>query len=468
MQNLPRGPGGPQRDYRGGRNDRDGYRDRRDNHYRDYRHSYRGDYYDRQYGRPRNNRPSNGRPHYSDSQPPLHKIPRVSLWDKPAEGFEGVSAARAKACGLFTEPGASSRSTDKSEIQRLLSHATTNYRSSAFQDSKLTPLDSRMAKKLVLTADFAVVRPERVKKYLENFLLTNTIPNVSYDNVKLDLQPTADRNRMIVNTTRSMVATVLFALTGTDVPELNTMLTFDRPNEYVVFDPQDKTVPDEPLDEVIECNQLYAVRNVPFGTPREALVDLLKPFGKLRSLTQLLDKLSYESKGIAFFELLSDDSNVLDRLQELVIDDQELEVIKVCENSKHHYTQSAILSAETLFPTLQSTEKISKHAVSKVVQFINCLPVEDLVDSVRYNDFKVAFETECALHGQFEKVVIPKPPADFRPGMATRPEVGRIYVKFVSEEDASKCVSSLAGRSFNGRTILAAYFDEEDFDSNLL
>ncbi|KAG7863718.1 hypothetical protein KL919_001033 [Ogataea angusta] len=465
MENLPRGP---RRDYRRPRNDRDP----RDS-YREYRGSYReqrgyyGDTgYDRGYARNREYRPANGRPSFQNNCPPLEKIARVSLWDKPAPGFEGVSAARAKACGLFPEPGEPSRTTDQTEIQRLLSHAATNYRSQAFQDSKLTPLDSRVAKTLILRADFNVVRLERVKKYLENYLLANIVPNVNYEDVKIEMHPTQDPSTVIVQTLRSTVATALFALTGLDVPELNTTLSFERPKEYVVFNPNDTSVPQEPLEDVVESSQLYVARNVPYGTPREKLLELLQPLGKIRSLAQVLDKLSYESKGVAFFEMVSEDPDVLTKLNKLAIDEQELQVFRACENPERKYEQAVILSADTLFGVLQS-DKISPHASSEIVQFLNCVAVEDLVDSAKYNDIKVAFEAECSCHGHIEKVLIPRPEGDFRPGMPTKPEVGRIFVKFSTAEEAQKCAEALAGRNFNGRTILAAFYEEEDFNRAL-
>ncbi|KAG7892998.1 hypothetical protein KL925_001172 [Ogataea polymorpha] len=464
MENLPRGP---RRDYRRPRNDRD-TRDTRD-FYRDHRGSYREQrgyyeegWYDRGYARNREYRPANGRPSFQNSCPPLEKIARVSLWDKPAPGFEGVSAARAKACGLFPEPGEPPRTTDPTEIQRLLSHAASNYRSQAFQNSKLTPLDSRVAKTLILRADFSVVRLERVKKHLENYLLANIVPNVNYEDVKIQIHPTQDPRTVIIQTLRSTVATALFALTGLDVPELNTTLSFERPKEYVVFNPNDTSVPAEPSEDVVESSQLYVARNVPYGTPREKLLEVLQPLGKVRSLAQVIDKLSYESKGIAFFEMVSEDREVLTKLNELAIDDHELQIFRACENPERKYEQAVILSAETLFGALKS-DKISPHAPTEIVQFLNCVAVEDLVDSVKYNDIKVAFETECSYHGHAEKVLIPRPEADFRPGMPTKPEVGRIFVKFATSEEAQKCAEALAGRKFNGRTILAAFYETEDF-----
>ncbi|KAG7701367.1 hypothetical protein KL930_000179 [Ogataea haglerorum] len=465
MENLPRGP---RRDYRRPRNDRDP-RDVHRDHRGPYReqHGYYGEGgYERGYARNREYRPANGRPSFQNSCPPLEKIARVSLWDKPAPGFEGVSAARAKACGLFPEPGEPSRTTDQAEIQRLLSHAATNYRSQAFQDSKLTPLDSRVAKMLILRADFSVVRLERVKKYLENYLLANIVPNVNYEDVKIQMHPTQDPNTVIVHTLRSTVATALFALTGLEVLELNTTLCLERPKEYVVFNPNDTSVPQEPLEDVVESSQLYVARNVPYGTPREKLLELLQPLAKVRSLAQVLDKLTYESKGVAFFEMVSEDPDILTKLNKLAIDDQELQIFRACENPERKYEQAVILSAETLFGALQS-DKISPHAPSEIVQFLNCVAVEDLVDSVKYNDIKVAFEAECSYHGHPEKVLIPRPEGDFRPGMPTKPEVGRIFVKFPTLQEAQKCAESLAGRKFNGRTILAAYYEPDDFSRAL-
>jgi splicing factor U2AF subunit len=41
--------------------------------------------------------------------------------------------------------------------------------------------------------------------------------------------------------------------------------------------------------------------------------------------------------------------------------------------------------------------------------------------------------------------------------------VGNVYVKFVDEEDAEKCVTNLCGRFYAGRPLVAEYSPVTDF-----
>jgi splicing factor U2AF subunit len=65
-------------------------------------------------------------------------------------------------------------------------------------------------------------------------------------------------------------------------------------------------------------------------------------------------------------------------------------------------------------------------------------------------------QEECAKFGKVVELKVPRPSGGSRQSTG----VGKIYVKFDSEESATKALTALAGRKFADRTVVATYFPE--------
>ena len=91
---------------------------------------------------------------------------------------------------------------------------------------------------------------------------------------------------------------------------------------------------------------------------------------------------------------------------------------------------------------------------SRVVELQNMLTEEDLKNPDEYNDIMEDTREECGQFGQLISVHIPK-----------NGEAGatKIFLEYASVDDAGKAIDGLAGRTFDGRKVVAIFFDETKF-----
>ena len=92
--------------------------------------------------------------------------------------------------------------------------------------------------------------------------------------------------------------------------------------------------------------------------------------------------------------------------------------------------------------------------VSRVVELQNMLTSDDLINEEEYNDILEDTSEECGQFGQLISVHIPK---------AGEPGATKIYLEYSSNEDAAKAIAGLAGRTFDGRRVMAECYDEAKF-----
>jgi splicing factor U2AF subunit len=91
---------------------------------------------------------------------------------------------------------------------------------------------------------------------------------------------------------------------------------------------------------------------------------------------------------------------------------------------------------------------------TRVVELQNMLSDEDLVNDDEYNDILEDTREECGQFGQLISVHIPK---------AGEAGATKIYLEYSSNEDAAKAIGGLEGRTFDGRRVIAGYYDEAKF-----
>eukprot|EP00559_Dactyliosolen_fragilissimus_P005773 CAMPEP_0184858082 /NCGR_PEP_ID=MMETSP0580-20130426/3180_1 /TAXON_ID=1118495 /ORGANISM="Dactyliosolen fragilissimus" /LENGTH=448 /DNA_ID=CAMNT_0027354007 /DNA_START=14 /DNA_END=1360 /DNA_ORIENTATION=- len=92
-------------------------------------------------------------------------------------------------------------------------------------------------------------------------------------------------------------------------------------------------------------------------------------------------------------------------------------------------------------------------ARTKVVELQNMLTSEDLQSDQDYEEILEDTKDECGQFGKLTNVIIPR----------TGPGATKIFLEYVSMDDAEKAVQGLAGRTFDGRKVTAVYFDEAKF-----
>lgn len=90
---------------------------------------------------------------------------------------------------------------------------------------------------------------------------------------------------------------------------------------------------------------------------------------------------------------------------------------------------------------------------TKVVELKNMLTHEDLQSDQSYEEIMEDTKDECSQFGALKSMIIPR----------TGPGACKIFLEYLTIEDAAKAISGLAGRTFDGRKVEADYFNEDRF-----
>ncbi len=88
-----------------------------------------------------------------------------------------------------------------------------------------------------------------------------------------------------------------------------------------------------------------------------------------------------------------------------------------------------------------------------VVELKQMLTLEDLTDDAEYEDILEDTREECATFGTLKNIIIPR----------SGPGATKIFLEYVTVEDAGHAIHGLAGRTFGGRKVEAVYFDPVKF-----
>ncbi|KAL7443351.1 hypothetical protein ACHAXH_009166 [Discostella pseudostelligera] len=88
-----------------------------------------------------------------------------------------------------------------------------------------------------------------------------------------------------------------------------------------------------------------------------------------------------------------------------------------------------------------------------VVELKQMLTLEDLTDDAEYEDILEDTREECASFGTLKNIIIPR----------SGPGATKIFLEYLTVEDAGNAINGLAGRTFGGRKVEAVYFDPVKF-----
>lgn len=107
----------------------------------------------------------------------------------------------------------------------------------------------------------------------------------------------------------------------------------------------------------------------------------------------------------------------------------------------------------TTTPTTPTPTPTTTKPITRVVELKNMVTTADLLSDTDYEEILEDTKDECGQFGSLKSVVIPR----------TGPGATKIFLSYVTQEDAAKAVKALAGRTFEGRKVCADYFSEERF-----
>ncbi|CAL1181946.1 RNA recognition motif family protein [Candida parapsilosis] len=406
---------------------------------------------------------------------PLNEIKVIdSRWGVKAKGFEKVSAPRAKLSGLFPLPGFP-RPVDFTKLEGLVKDRLSNSNDILNEASRIDPVDSRVAKTLVISG-IESINYLKIVEFFNDYLRMIDFEQSSSNNVH-SKRKSKDDKTLIIEFNNSECATIIYSLNGTKLlfnaykenhverRELadKFRLQISRPNEYVV---QDEATTSEEVQEIVKDSprkiSLVVSPNVSSDDAREHLSTLAPLVG----MQYFREKGTKEPLGLIFAEFRSNEEGIIDKLMGLSF---VTNAFYSCLPNKKTPIQNGPIDYYTL-PKLVNNELVCPRASSNVVQLINAVSIKDLMDDSNVRFLHKDIKDEASQFGTVVSIKIPRPANDFTPGLQQLniAGLGKIFIEFDDEKSALKAIMELSGRSYNDRTVLATYFDHEDFKRNII
>lgn len=111
----------------------------------------------------------------------------------------------------------------------------------------------------------------------------------------------------------------------------------------------------------------------------------------------------------------------------------------------------------------------SDHA-TRVVMLINGVAPEELVKDEEYYDLLADVREEAEFFGKVREIRVPRrvePELNEDPQPAP-PGTGRIFIEYAELDSARRACHSMGGRVFDGRILIATFYDEQLFNNNQL
>src|SRR5579871_2074861 len=93
---------------------------------------------------------------------------------------------------------------------------------------------------------------------------------------------------------------------------------------------------------------------------------------------------------------------------------------------------------------------------TRVLLVHNMVTGDDLMDADEYDEILQDVKEECDKFGKVLDLQIPRPLGRSGEG----PGVGKVFVRFETEEGCAAAIKGLAGRKFQDRTVVASYYPE--------
>lgn len=443
--------------------------------------------------------------------PTISKIEVVdSKWGVKPKGFEDVTAQRAKLSGLFPLPGYP-RPVDYTKLEGLVKSRLNDANDVLIDSSHIDPIDSRNSSILIVkNVDFDKVDYLRLVEYLNKFLGKIEIEETTVNNNIVSKRKTKDDKTLIIEFKNSTCATIILALNGEKIllsglaykvgeddentphsiqgdPSQETeqivTLNIERPGEYVsqCLPPYKEMKLDDIEERVID-----SPRKITFIVSTEStetqIIDAFRLVADIKGFHLLREIGTKQSLGIGFVEFYVDPkkklntSRALMEIQKFIEEVRKIEFVTdaflsciTTKDDKKTSIQDCPIDSSTL-KSLVKNEYASTHPKLKVIQLLNIVTAKDLAEESSFKFIHQDVLREMNTFGNVKSIKIPRPANDFTPGLIqfSQPGLGKVYVEFEDEEVALKAIMATAGRMYNDRVVLCAFFDHSDYQNGLL
>ncbi|KAL7936191.1 hypothetical protein V8C35DRAFT_297095 [Trichoderma chlorosporum] len=404
-------------------------------------------------------------PDLTDIIPVLERKRRLTQWDIKPPGYDLVTAEQAKLSGMFPLPGAPRQQPmDPTKLQAFMTQPGGQVTSAGLKAS-----NSRQAKRLLISNAPSGVTDDALISFFN--LQLNGLNVIDSSDPCVLCQFSQDKAFAVLEFRNASDATVALALDGITMEADDAMngaanggnhgLTIRRPKDYVM-----PALPDEmPYDPEVISNVVpdtvhkLCITNIPSFLTEEQVIELLAAFGKPKAFVLVKDRSTEESRGIAFTEYLEPSTAnepALNSLNGMDVGGKKLKVTKASIGPTQVANFDVGITAISGLAS-QTSNDIER---SSVIQLLNMVTPEELLDNDDYDEICEDVQDECGKFGKVVELKVPRPSGGSRQSAG----VGKIYVKFDSEESATKALTALAGRKFADRTVVSTYFPEENFE----
>ena len=106
-----------------------------------------------------------------------------------------------------------------------------------------------------------------------------------------------------------------------------------------------------------------------------------------------------------------------------------------------------------------SASSIHQNPPSRIVELQNMLTAQDIENDQDFADIKDDIQEECSNFGQLLSIYIPRNIAT----SGVEQNNPRVFLEYASNDDAGQAITQLQGRTFDGRQVIADYYDETEF-----
>lgn len=425
--------------------------------------------------------------------PTVNAFPiKNSQWGVRPKGFEEVTAQRAKLSGLFPLPGTSNTS-ESPKLDLALKEGSAKA-DVLLSTSKIDPLDSKNSHKVIVGGvDFLKIPHSKLIAFIDKYITSVDLKGTFLDTNIEKSQKTPDNSKVIIQFKNSICATVAMTLNGKSfsVDESGIAASNDkfvarveRPGEYVVQClPPYSSEEDIIQEDVIDSPRKLTLFISALITESE-LIDELQKVAKVRAFKLLRAIGTKESLGVAFVEFYVNPqeypntktalkliTNYAQQIRKLdIVKEVSFSCIGIGEDNK---VETSIQDCPIDFKTLKAmvrNEYVQFHPKLKVIQLINIVTPTELFDEETYKFMAHDIMEEAKLFGTVVSFKIPKPGNEPLPGVqpANEPGVGKVFIEFQDEKVALNAIMGLAGRSYNDRTVICAFYSHSDYLKGLL
>ncbi|TPX66071.1 hypothetical protein SpCBS45565_g04719 [Spizellomyces sp. 'palustris'] len=393
---------------------------------------------------------------------PLHLRKRkLQNWDTPPAAFPGMTAQQVKATGHFPLPGQSARLA--SGLGALYGADLFGIRTDGMKLSQgaAGPIAqsasiARQARRLYVgNIPYGILEDALMDFFNQTMAQLNitTAPG----NAVIAAQINHDKNYAFIEFRTSEEATAAMAFDG--ITFAGQSLKIRRPKDYQAPAGASGTPPPIHVPGVVSTNvpdspNKIFVGGLPPFLNDEQVMELLKSFGELRAFNLVKDGTTGLSKGFAFCEYV--DPAITDiacqGLNGMELGDKKLIVQRASVGASKMGMGMGILPP--LLPTAVLTGAAGPIEPTTVLLLLNMVTADELVNDEDYQDILEDIRDECTKYGTIRNITIPRP--------VEGREVSGVG-KFSNAEQSSAALRALAGRKFADRTVVAAYYDEQQY-----